>query len=412
MIDITGPTSRRERTFVGEECAVCEEPLEHILRGERILSLSCSHVAHEACFYEYIKEFESQDCPTCEAPLGIDPSRGCNLNFGEQHVMLVCPVYGTDLSAEKLNTLVRDMADLRDRKPSMPTGSDAPHYENRPVDSTQTHPDLAARSHDQLNQVYQAHERNQRLPTNSYDTRQHVRNDSGATSGPRSSRSREVLEVQQPQGRRHDYDLQAMEATIPTRHFPKNPIPTPTVTVRSEFPTLHRSRQQQSITCLVTVEVVDGNWRPNPEDIRNQTGSYPSETTDMTSRPPSQRRARAPDMPLEHPDVLARTSEDLRTRVDNWHGLDFARFGRLLLNGVIRVGKDQQSWQDLECYLFAEMLICVKERKIPSTQPWESIPETARSKTKCTLKGSILIKKHLKQIKCVPGKLSCTKACR
>lgn len=84
MIQATAPKGRRERTFIGSECAVCEEPLEHTLRGERILQLSCSHVVHEACFYEYIKEFESQECPTCEAPLGIDTSRGGNLNFGSQ----------------------------------------------------------------------------------------------------------------------------------------------------------------------------------------------------------------------------------------------------------------------------------------------------------------------------------------
>lgn len=73
---------RRERTFIGEECAACEEPLEHTLRGERILQLSCGHVSHEACFYEFIKEFESQSCPTCDAPLGLDTSRGGNLDFG------------------------------------------------------------------------------------------------------------------------------------------------------------------------------------------------------------------------------------------------------------------------------------------------------------------------------------------
>ena len=93
MIDVTGPKSRRERTFIGSECAVCEEPLEHTLRGERILQLSCSHVAHEACFYEYIKEFESQECPTCDAPLGIDTSRGGNLNFGS-HTHLFCIYVG------------------------------------------------------------------------------------------------------------------------------------------------------------------------------------------------------------------------------------------------------------------------------------------------------------------------------
>jgi hypothetical protein len=78
--------TRRERTFVGSECAVCEEPLEHTLRGERILQFSCGHVSHEACFYEYIKEFESQYCPTCNAPLGLDTSRGGNvLDIGKNY---------------------------------------------------------------------------------------------------------------------------------------------------------------------------------------------------------------------------------------------------------------------------------------------------------------------------------------
>ena len=79
MLDIERARTRRERTFIGSECAVCEEPLEHTLRGERILQLSCGHVSHEACFYEYIREFESQHCPTCNAALGLDTSRGGNV---------------------------------------------------------------------------------------------------------------------------------------------------------------------------------------------------------------------------------------------------------------------------------------------------------------------------------------------
>lgn len=63
MMSADRTRTRRERTFVGSECAVCEEPLEHTLRGERILQFSCSHVSHEACFYEFIREFESQYCP-------------------------------------------------------------------------------------------------------------------------------------------------------------------------------------------------------------------------------------------------------------------------------------------------------------------------------------------------------------
>src|SRR5437660_1401150 len=37
MLDAERSRTRRERTFIGTECAVCEEPLEHTLRGERVL---------------------------------------------------------------------------------------------------------------------------------------------------------------------------------------------------------------------------------------------------------------------------------------------------------------------------------------------------------------------------------------
>jgi hypothetical protein len=82
VLDIERSRTRRERTFIGSDCAVCEEALEHTLRGERILQLSCGHVSHEACFYEYIREFEAKECPTCNATLGLDTSRGGNIDLG------------------------------------------------------------------------------------------------------------------------------------------------------------------------------------------------------------------------------------------------------------------------------------------------------------------------------------------
>lgn len=88
MMSADRTRTRRERTFVGSECAVCEEPLEHTLRGERILQFSCSHVSHEACFYEFIREFESQYCPSCDAPLHLDTSRGGNvLDIGKSEAL-------------------------------------------------------------------------------------------------------------------------------------------------------------------------------------------------------------------------------------------------------------------------------------------------------------------------------------
>jgi Pleckstrin homology domain len=76
------------------------------------------------------------------------------------------------------------------------------------------------------------------------------------------------------------------------------------------------------------------------------------------------------------------------------------RFGKLRLYGTLRVGKDKVSWQELECFLFAEMLICVKEKKMSVAQPTNQWDDGVLPKktTRCTLKGSILIKKHLNEV--------------
>ena len=222
--------------------------------------------------------------------------------------------------------------------------------------------------------------------------------------------------------RQHDYDVHSMETAIssPRASITKNPIPAPTVTVRSEFPTLSRSRQQQSLTCLVTIEVPEGKWSPDPADIRGAP-NLPStqQGSDTYSRPKSPAQTRQQlDWPFESSEVLEEIAEDLRMRVDNWHGLDFSRcvsslsnlstliltqnsFGRLRLYGTVRVGKDRQSWQELECFLFAEMLICVKEKK--GAPPQYPDGDSKRKLTRCTLKGSILIKKHLKHVESSPS---------
>lgn len=107
----------------------------------------------------------------------------------------------------------------------------------------------------------------------------------------------------------------------------RNPIPAPTVTVRSEFPTINRSRQQQTLTCLVTVEVPDTKWRPDPEDL-GATPPIPPMTgkiDDAFARPPSPARSAPRFYPYESAEVLEEMTENLRNRVDNWHGLDLAK---------------------------------------------------------------------------------------
>jgi hypothetical protein len=158
--------------------------------------------------------------------------------------------------------------------------------------------------------------------------RGHGRSDSEAT-GVASSGGYPETTQSGPPPRRHDYDLQAMETTPGSpRAITRNPIPAPSVVVRSEFPTINRSRQQQTLTCLVTVEVADNKWRPDPEDLGmlNPTPQMRVEEAFSPPRPPSPPRNTQPRFyPYEAPGVLEEMTETLRNKVDHWHGLEFNR---------------------------------------------------------------------------------------
>ncbi|KAI9882615.1 MAG: regulator of ime2 [Watsoniomyces obsoletus] len=390
VFDLERQRTRRERTFIGSECAVCEEPLEHTLRGERVLQFSCGHVSHEACFYEYIRQPDSQYCPTCSEPLGLDTSRGGNV-----------------LDLEKLSSIVRTAAANEYRTATR--GNPSLAYEERPRSRegggirTQRR-DYSRPYPSDRQEPYDRTERYDR-----HDSRQpHGRQGSETTGNSGPASVADYPEPPAPTGRRHDYDVHSMETNLssPRTSVVKNPVPPPIVTVRSEFPTLTKSRQQQALTCLVTVEVPATHWKPDPDDVRGavtaSTSVAPRNADDpgsTTTRPtsPTPTTKSQPFYPTESPEVLEAVTENLRQRVDNWHGLDFRRFGKLRLYGNVRVGKDRQTWQELECYLFSEMLICVKEKRVALPSDWDDAdvrPKTSR----CTLKGSILIKKHLKQV--------------
>lgn len=154
----------------------------------------------------------------------------------------------------------------------------------------------------------------------------HARSDSEATGVASSGGYPET--TQSGPARRHDYDVQAMETSLASpRAVTRNPIPAPTVTVRSEFPTISRSRQQQTLTCLVTVEVPDSKWRPDPEDLQSAPplAPAPSRSEETYVQPPSPVRTAPRFYPYESPEVLAEMTENLRNRVENWHGLEFNR---------------------------------------------------------------------------------------
>ena len=346
--------TRRERTFVGSECAVCEEPLEHTLRGERVLQFSCQHVSHEACFYEFIREFEGQYCPTCDSPLHLDTSRGGNvIDIGSSPGAIHARSQGTNASTEKISNMVRSVGVGDSRSVQTPTPNwDAQTVRPPSVESGQRrqqpqsqqaqqppqqqpqhqHVQSIASSRDGSTRGYPRDSRDAHSASDRYGSR-HGRSDSEATgvTGMASSVSYPETTQSGPP-RRHDYDLQAMETTPGSpRPITRNPIPAPSVTVRSEFPTLNRSRQQQTLTCLVTIEVPDNKWRPDPEDLgaaapqgaASQSGN--ARIDEVAARPPSPARSAPKFYPYESQEVLEEMTESLRNRVDNWHGLDFSR---------------------------------------------------------------------------------------
>lgn len=340
MLDTDRGRTRRERTFVGGECAVCEEPLEHTLFNERILQLSCGHVSHEQCFYEFIKMAEAHQCPTCEAPLGLDSSRGGNmLDIGKSlnnGLSFHCSssADGPPYSTEKLSNIVRAAVDsTRSMNTPTPTPWDNQTVRNeRPPSRESARPEERdnrprGNSTRDSNSINYNNNRDSRDSRDRYGTssKGHNRSDSEATGAPSSGGYPETTVSGPP--RRHDYDVQAMETNLvsPRASVTRNPIPPPSVSVRSEFPTLTRARQQQMLTCLITIEVPDNKWRPDPDDLRTAPPVPTIRTEDAYARPPSPAQSAPRFYPYESPEVLQEITENLRVRVENWHGLDFSR---------------------------------------------------------------------------------------
>lgn len=84
-------------------------------------------------------------------------------------------------------------------------------------------------------------------------------------------------------------------------------------------------------------------------------------------------------------------AETLQKNVENWHGLDFAKFGELRLHGLLQVSRDQKTWRKLECYLFTEILVCIGTTRGAGSDG----KPTLRSNIQTTLEGFVLLKSEL-----------------
>lgn len=289
---------RPKRTFAGSNCAICEEPIQHTLQGERIRQLSCLiHVSHEICFQQSNNKYSAKRCPGCNIQTLIDSSKS---------------------SAADLKHMGLPGSTLLDKN-------------------------------EELETPLQHH----------------------AITGTGLS----LL---------------------------------PTIEMRTEFPYYTKSRWQQSLTCLVTIKVARRSGHAKPSNMRVAPQQYlpsikegrfmPSGELDESKHWSEMLNRENASRPLEG------LHEKLVQRVKDWHGLDHSQFGSLLLHGTLRAGKDKQSWQVLNCYLFAEILICVKAKTstpLPS-QGWDGSIEVEDDR-RYVLKSSISTKKHLQRVEHLHG---------
>ncbi|KAJ8610971.1 hypothetical protein MRB53_038184 [Persea americana] len=271
------PQSRRERTFAGIACVVCDEPLEHTLKGERVLQLSCAHVTHEACFYEYIKEFDAQSCPGCEAPLGLHSGRGGNV---------------LDIGKEQ-ESFESSEGQERDRE----------HGESHGAAMEGT---VAARAQGGPAQIPSHQPQHRAMP----------------------SQQQRVDQVRQPtrsprQG--HAPQISSTSSTPPVPAFLSSPIPPPIISLRSEYPSIQRSTKQQNLTCLVTVEVPQQKWLAHAQQLHLLPSTEPEVPAPADSAIGSTAGDSEGKPQVLSADAAAATAEALRSCVDNWHGLDFSK---------------------------------------------------------------------------------------
>jgi hypothetical protein len=98
----------------------------------------------------------------------------------------------------------------------------------------------------------------------------------------------------------------------------RNPIPAPVVSVKCEFQTLTRLTRGQEISCLVTIEVPKGKWKPRHSELLclptrvNDTRSMQSDDSYDTDEELDEKALRLKD-----------AAEQLYIKVPNWDKLDY-----------------------------------------------------------------------------------------
>ncbi|KAK9388097.1 hypothetical protein V1515DRAFT_599624 [Lipomyces mesembrius] len=162
---------------------------------------------------------------------------------------------------------------------------------------------------------------------------------------------------------------------------PKTRIPDPKVYMTPATPAVIRSAEEQCLSCLVHVEI--------PKCIAPGPSAFSAES-------PKGRAVILPKSRREDFTAAEHVFHYLKSRlekVEKYKSLDLSSFGKVRLWGLLCVSY-MDSWQVLDCYLFRDYLICVKE-KIEDFQDTNVSPGSQPCHDRLSIKSFVCLRKHL-----------------
>lgn len=331
MVNMSNPPTSGHSNFARASCAVCGEPLTTSFQGEKVIEPpDCPHVMHEQCYKEFSKDF--QNCAVCSKPLHI---RRSNNGYGKAPFGKISP------SLSKL-TVGRN-------------GSIS-HQSTGSLSSSIT---------------------------------------GGVAMVDQISLSQFNAKNLEPE---YEFDHADLEDPIDPCPDPIQ-IPDPRITLYPEHPAITSKSTAQTFTCLLSVEIPARRTRQVKDTVLTPISEAPSTalspvTRSHRSKSPAPQTTPRPNpkhlyMPRPSPESSHALLEDLKARVNDWHGLDTKTFGSLRMWENLKMGVDN-TVRDVEVYLFDRLLLTVKEKN-------SSAQKQNPKKRKYALKGFIYLE-HVNRV--------------
>lgn len=275
-------STRMNKTLHGGSCCFCEEPLEYIMSGEKVVGLSCGHVSHFQCLAELMdigsKKLENSGLPIC-------PN---------------CDQLARPLDDTIYNDMVKSK--LLDKRPTTPS----PKTE-------------AVLSH----QVFTSPQSQNTTDTNVTDQSRSssVYSSPQTTTSPASSFGYENSHTKK----------NSHEPIVESPPMPEEN--SPVISIDSEVDEISpSSSREQFARFLISVSIPDNIYSKN---------RFRSSLADI--------------------DIKTRIAKRLKYKVKDWRHLEFSNFGKLRLCDKFLTSRDQESWQEMTCYLFENVVLLARE---------------------------------------------------